>query len=237
MMSVRITAAGAVAVALLAFLTAPVSACDERFIKKCETRVCGCGRGGGSAGFAPVAKRKSVKRVTGRRRRVAPSTRVSPSACARPGFAGSAGGHDARVRDRRARCSHAAQVGAVAPLPRLHRSAADRAECVRGSGASRTSSPINLEPPEVAPACARRAEAAPAARSRPQRRRAGRASSPPRSRIGSRRSRRRWNWRRPSRALSLPDPSSALQRAESPPACVPTPAVRRRSERSAGRAG
>jgi hypothetical protein len=35
-MSVRITAAGAVAVALLSFLTAPVSACDERFIKKCE---------------------------------------------------------------------------------------------------------------------------------------------------------------------------------------------------------
>src|SRR6476469_10262135 len=35
-MSVRITAAGAVAFAFLAYLTAPVSACDERYIKKCE---------------------------------------------------------------------------------------------------------------------------------------------------------------------------------------------------------
>ena len=35
-MSVRITAAGAVAIASLSFLTAPVSACDERYVKKCE---------------------------------------------------------------------------------------------------------------------------------------------------------------------------------------------------------
>src|SRR5436853_7369449 len=35
-MSVRITAAGAVAIVSLSFLTAPVSACDERYIKKCE---------------------------------------------------------------------------------------------------------------------------------------------------------------------------------------------------------
>lgn len=36
MKSVRVTAAGAVVFACLAFLTAPVSACDDRFIKKCE---------------------------------------------------------------------------------------------------------------------------------------------------------------------------------------------------------
>ena len=35
-MSVRITAAGAVAFATLSFLTTPVSACDERYIQKCE---------------------------------------------------------------------------------------------------------------------------------------------------------------------------------------------------------
>ena len=47
-MCVRITVAGAVAFALLTYLTAPVSACDERYIKKCEKRGCGrrwcCGR-------------------------------------------------------------------------------------------------------------------------------------------------------------------------------------------------
>lgn len=36
MLSVRITAAGAVFVACLSFLTAPARACDDRFIKKCE---------------------------------------------------------------------------------------------------------------------------------------------------------------------------------------------------------
>jgi hypothetical protein len=35
-MSARITAAGAVAFATLSFLTTPVSACDERYIQKCE---------------------------------------------------------------------------------------------------------------------------------------------------------------------------------------------------------
>jgi hypothetical protein len=36
MLSVRITAAGAVFVCCLSFLTAPARACDDRFIKKCE---------------------------------------------------------------------------------------------------------------------------------------------------------------------------------------------------------
>jgi hypothetical protein len=63
MMSVRITAAGAVAVASLAFLTAPVSACDERFIKKCERASAAAVAAAEAQDTAPVAKRKSVKRV------------------------------------------------------------------------------------------------------------------------------------------------------------------------------
>jgi hypothetical protein len=63
MISVRITAAGAVAVASLAFLTAPVSACDERFIKKCERASAGAAAAAEAQDSAPVARRKSVKRV------------------------------------------------------------------------------------------------------------------------------------------------------------------------------
>ncbi len=60
-MSVRITAAGAVAVAFLSCLTAPVSACDERFIKKCER----ASAAAAAATEQPVraAKRKSAGRV------------------------------------------------------------------------------------------------------------------------------------------------------------------------------
>src|SRR5436853_6617767 len=61
-MSVRITAAGAVAIALLSFLTAPVSACDERFIKKCE-RASAAVAAASEEQSAPVAKRKSAGRV------------------------------------------------------------------------------------------------------------------------------------------------------------------------------
>jgi hypothetical protein len=63
MMSVRITAAGAVAVASLAFLTAPVSACDERFIKKCERASAAAAAAAEAQDTAPAVKRKSVKRV------------------------------------------------------------------------------------------------------------------------------------------------------------------------------
>jgi hypothetical protein len=59
-MSVRITAAGAVAIALLAFHTAPVSACDERYIKKCEKASAAAAE---PAAAAPAAKRKSAARV------------------------------------------------------------------------------------------------------------------------------------------------------------------------------
>ncbi len=61
-MSVRITAAGAVVVACLAFLTAPVSACDERYIKKCE-RASAAAAAAETQATAPVAKRKSAGRV------------------------------------------------------------------------------------------------------------------------------------------------------------------------------
>ena len=62
-MSVRITAAGAVAVACLAFLTAPVSACDERYIKKCERASAAAAAAAEAQATAPVAKRKSAGRV------------------------------------------------------------------------------------------------------------------------------------------------------------------------------
>jgi hypothetical protein len=60
-MSVRITAAGAVAIALLAIHTAPVSACDERYIKKCEKASAAAAAAAEQS--EPVAKRKSAGRV------------------------------------------------------------------------------------------------------------------------------------------------------------------------------
>ena len=62
-MSVRITAAGAVAFVFLAFLTAPVSACDERYIKKCERASAAAAGAAEAQATAPVAKRKSARRV------------------------------------------------------------------------------------------------------------------------------------------------------------------------------
>src|SRR6476660_8952630 len=58
MNSVRITAAGAVAFACLSFLTAPVSACDERYIKKCERASAAAAAAAEEAAPAPAAKRK-----------------------------------------------------------------------------------------------------------------------------------------------------------------------------------
>jgi hypothetical protein len=60
-MSVRITAAGAVAIALLAIHTAPVSACDERYIKKCEKASAAAAAAAEQS--EPAAKRKSTGRV------------------------------------------------------------------------------------------------------------------------------------------------------------------------------
>jgi len=61
-MCVRITAAGAVAVVLLAYLTAPVSACDERFIKKCE-KAAAAAASASEEPATPAAKRRSAGRV------------------------------------------------------------------------------------------------------------------------------------------------------------------------------
>ncbi|TMJ04246.1 MAG: hypothetical protein E6G97_06990 [Alphaproteobacteria bacterium] len=63
MTSVRITAAGAVAFACLSFLTAPVSACDERYIKKCEKESAAVAAASEETPAAPAAKRKSAGRV------------------------------------------------------------------------------------------------------------------------------------------------------------------------------
>src|ERR1043165_5146347 len=75
MICVRITAAGAVAIVFLSFLTAPVSACDERYIKKCEKASAAAAAAAAAAAETPVpataAKRKSgrVQVVTSRRSR------------------------------------------------------------------------------------------------------------------------------------------------------------------------
>ena len=62
MVSVRITVAGAVVVASLSVLSAPVSACDERFIKKCE-RASAVAAVATEASTVPAAKRKTAGRV------------------------------------------------------------------------------------------------------------------------------------------------------------------------------
>lgn len=62
-MSVRITAAGAVALVCLAFLTAPVSACDERYVKKCEKVAAAAAAAAEEPSPAPGVKRKSAGRV------------------------------------------------------------------------------------------------------------------------------------------------------------------------------
>jgi hypothetical protein len=60
-MSVRITAAGAVFVACVSFLTAPARACDDRFIKKCEKTAAAAAAA--EEVVAEPAKRTSAKRV------------------------------------------------------------------------------------------------------------------------------------------------------------------------------
>ena len=62
MLSVRVTAAGAVVVVCLSFLTAPARACDDRFIKKCE-KTSTAAAAAEEAASEPVAKRGSAKRV------------------------------------------------------------------------------------------------------------------------------------------------------------------------------
>jgi hypothetical protein len=62
MVSVRVTAAGAVIVLSLAYFTAPVSACDDRYAKKCEKAAAVEAVAGEQAESAP-AKRRIVRRV------------------------------------------------------------------------------------------------------------------------------------------------------------------------------
>jgi len=68
MLSVRITAAGAVFVCCVSFLTAPARACDDRYIGKCEKAA---GAQAAEEATAPAAKRSTrrVKLVTARQSR------------------------------------------------------------------------------------------------------------------------------------------------------------------------
>ena len=63
MSSVRVTAAGAVVIATLAFFTAPVSACDDRYVKRCEKAAAAAAAAADAQSDAPVAKRKSARHV------------------------------------------------------------------------------------------------------------------------------------------------------------------------------
>jgi hypothetical protein len=85
MSSVRVTAAGAVIVASLACFTAPVSACDDRYARKCEKAAAAeAAAAEGQAESAP-AKRRIVRHVrlvaasSGKRTRLVARTRA-------PGF-------------------------------------------------------------------------------------------------------------------------------------------------------
>jgi hypothetical protein len=62
MVSVRVTAAGAVIVLSLVYFTAPVSACDDRYANKCEKAAAVEAVAGGQAESAP-AKRRIVRHV------------------------------------------------------------------------------------------------------------------------------------------------------------------------------
>jgi len=62
MFSVRVTAAGAVFVVCLSFLTGPARACDDRFIKKCE-KASAAAAAAEEAASEPTARRGSAKRV------------------------------------------------------------------------------------------------------------------------------------------------------------------------------
>ena len=62
MLSVRVTAAGAVFVVCLSFLTGPARACDDRFIKKCE-KASAAAAAAEEAASEPAARRGSAKRV------------------------------------------------------------------------------------------------------------------------------------------------------------------------------
>lgn len=72
MLSVRITAAGAVFVCCVSFLTAPARACDDRYLGKCE-KAAAAEAAGGEVGASASSKRsaKRVKLVAARQSRQA----------------------------------------------------------------------------------------------------------------------------------------------------------------------
>lgn len=75
MLSVRVTAAGAVFVACLGLLTAPARACDDRFIKKCE-KAAAAAFTVDEAAAQPGGKRAGAKRVRVVASRHAPHSRL-----------------------------------------------------------------------------------------------------------------------------------------------------------------
>lgn len=84
MVSVRVTAAGAVIVLSLAYFTAPVSACDDRYAKKCEKAAAVEAVAGEQAESAPAKRRiarhvRLVAATSGKRTRLVTRTRA-------PGF-------------------------------------------------------------------------------------------------------------------------------------------------------
>lgn len=143
-MSVRITAAGAVAFTILAFLTAPVSACDERYIKKCE-RASAAEAAAAEEPSAPAAKRKSAGRVQlviSRHGKVRFQKRTQA-----PRFAS---------RDRTAPASAESRVTALVPesaLARRFRGFIDPRPISQNAfevWRKPHATPLNLEPPVVA---------------------------------------------------------------------------------------
>jgi hypothetical protein len=112
MVSVRVTAAGAVIVLSLAYFTAPVSACDDRYAKKCEKAGAVEAVAGEQAESAP-AKRRIVRHVrlvastSGKRTRLVTRTHA-------PGFT--------VTRERRMTlASDSARLTALAPESTLAR--------------------------------------------------------------------------------------------------------------------
>jgi hypothetical protein len=84
MVSVRVTAAGAVIVLSLVYFTAPVSACDDRYAKKCEKAAAVEAVAGEQAESAPAKRRiarhvRLVAATSGKRTRLVTRTRA-------PGF-------------------------------------------------------------------------------------------------------------------------------------------------------
>jgi len=128
MTSVRVTAAGVVIATSLACFAAPVSACDDRYAKKCENAA-EAAAAGGQAESAQAAYRAHVRLVTatGGKRTRAVTRQPCAWICrqARPRIA--------LASDSSALGDAGAGIDGRAAFPRLHRSAADLRQCLRGA--------------------------------------------------------------------------------------------------------